>query len=144
MPAGFGLVVNERNEILMIQRGYGKEKGLWSLPGGNREGESLRKTAVRETREETGINMTADSLYYKSEHHRFEYGRGNASAAACGCKGKNAWTRSGSRTTCSPTMTIWRLARTKGPLGSGQLRIRVAAGSTIPDPRWAEQASASW
>ena len=52
MPAGFGLVVNERNEILMIQRGYGKEKGLWSLPGGNRDkGESLRKTAVRETRE---------------------------------------------------------------------------------------------
>ena len=77
MPAGFGLVVNERNEILLIQRGYGKEKGLWSLPGGNMDrGESLRKTAVRETREETGIRMTADDLYYKSERHRFEIWRG--------------------------------------------------------------------
>ena len=36
MPA-FGLVVNERNEVLLIQRGYGKEKSKWSLPGG-REG----------------------------------------------------------------------------------------------------------
>ena len=36
------------------------------------KGESLRKTAVRETREETGIKMTADDLYYKSERHRFE------------------------------------------------------------------------
>ena len=76
MP-GFGLVVNERNEILLIQRAYGKEKGQWSLPGGQRDrGESLKRTAVRETREETGIRMTADDLYYKSERHRFEIWRG--------------------------------------------------------------------
>ena len=76
MP-GFGLVVNERNEILLIQRGYGKSKGQWSLPGGQQDkGESLRKTAVRETREETGIKMTADYLYHKSERHRFEIWRG--------------------------------------------------------------------
>ena len=76
MP-GFGLVVNERNEILLIQRGYGSRKGKWSLPGGNRDkGESLRRTAVRETREETGIVMSADTVYYKSTRHHFEIWRG--------------------------------------------------------------------
>ena len=76
MPA-FGLVVNERNEILMIQRGYGSRKGQWSLPGGQRDkGESLRRTAVRETREETGIRMSADQMYYKSDRHSFEVWRG--------------------------------------------------------------------
>ena len=76
MPA-FGLVVNERNEILLIQRGYGKEKGKWSLPGGQRDkGESLKTTAVRETLEETGIRMDADCLYYKGRQHNFEVWRG--------------------------------------------------------------------
>lgn len=71
------MVVNERNEVLLIQRGYGKEKGKWSLPGGQRDkGESLQTTAVRETREETGIKMTADDLYYKGRQHNFEVWRG--------------------------------------------------------------------
>ena len=76
MPA-FALVMNDRNEILLIQRGYGNEKGQWSLPGGRREkGDSLKKTAVKETLEETGIKIIVDSLYYKSERHRFEIWRG--------------------------------------------------------------------
>jgi ADP-ribose pyrophosphatase YjhB (NUDIX family) len=76
MPA-FGLVVNERNEIVMIQRGYGSQKGQWSLPGGQRDkGESLQRTAVRETLEETGLRMSADELYYKSDRHSFEIWRG--------------------------------------------------------------------
>ncbi len=69
--------MNERNEVLLIQWGYGEQKGQWSLPGGNQDrGESLRKTAVRETLEETGIKMTADDLCYKSERRRFEIWRG--------------------------------------------------------------------
>lgn len=80
MSSGFGFVVNECNEILLIQRGYGTEKGQWSLPGGNRDkGESLRETAVRETREETCIKMSADRLYHENEkweHHRYEVWRG--------------------------------------------------------------------
>ena len=68
MPAAFGLVKNKRNEILLIQRGYGSRKGKWSLPGGNMDkGESLRQTARRETLEETGIRMTVDHLYYQGQ-----------------------------------------------------------------------------
>lgn len=76
MP-GFGLVVNERNEVLLIQRAEPMHRGLWSLPGGKRDrGESLRETAVRETREETGIKMSADDLYHESKHNHFEIWRG--------------------------------------------------------------------
>ena len=76
MPA-FGLVVNDKREILLIQRGYGKDKGKWSLPGGMRDkGESFKRTAVRETCEETGIKMTADSLYYRNKKGNLETWRG--------------------------------------------------------------------
>ena len=76
MPA-FGLVVNDRGEILLIQRGYGSSKGKWSLPGGQRDkGESLSETARRETSEETGIRMSVDSVYMKGERHHWEVWRG--------------------------------------------------------------------
>ena len=75
--AAFGLVVNDRNEILLIQRGYGGSKGKWSLPGGHAEKrEELWETARRETLEETGIRMSTDVLYYKSERNHFEIWRG--------------------------------------------------------------------
>ena len=65
MAGGFGLVVNKKNEILLIQRGYGKHKGKWSLPGGNQDKpETLKQTAIRETKEETGIKMSAEDLYF--------------------------------------------------------------------------------
>ena len=76
MAGGFGLVVNDRNEILLIQRGYGEHKGKWSLPGGNQDkGETIKQTATRETKEETGIRMSADYLYY-IRPHRTEVWRG--------------------------------------------------------------------
>ena len=91
MPA-FGLVVNGKNEILLIQRGYGKDRGKWSLPGGMRDrGESLKGAAVRETLEETGIRMSADTLYYKNKSGRLETWRGRDGGGNIKIQKKECW-----------------------------------------------------
>ncbi len=48
------IVVNEENEILLIK---GPRRG-WEMPGGQvEEGESLTEAAIRETKEESGIDV---------------------------------------------------------------------------------------
>ncbi|MFD0618263.1 NUDIX hydrolase [Paenibacillus sp. GCM10027629] len=48
------IVLNEHNEILLIK---GPSRG-WEMPGGVvEEGESLKDAAVRETKEESGIDI---------------------------------------------------------------------------------------
>lgn len=48
------IVLNERNEILLLK---GPSRG-WEMPGGVvEEGESLKDAAVRETKEESGIDV---------------------------------------------------------------------------------------
>jgi len=48
------IVVNEQNEILLIK---GPRRG-WEMPGGQvEEGESLKEAAIRETKEESGIDV---------------------------------------------------------------------------------------
>lgn len=44
--------------VLLIRRGKPPRVGEWSLPGGAQElGETVRQTALREVREETGIEI---------------------------------------------------------------------------------------
>jgi 8-oxo-dGTP diphosphatase len=48
------IVINEQREILLIK---GPRRG-WEMPGGQvEEGESLKEAAIRETKEETGIDI---------------------------------------------------------------------------------------
>ena len=50
--AGGGLVSNRRGDYLLISR-----NGMWDLPKGHQDpGEDIKVTALREVREETGIN----------------------------------------------------------------------------------------
>ncbi|QPC45611.1 NUDIX hydrolase [Mangrovibacillus cuniculi] len=48
------IVLNEQNEILLLK---GPRRG-WEMPGGQVEvGESIKEAAIRETKEETGIDV---------------------------------------------------------------------------------------
>ncbi|PJN62510.1 hypothetical protein PAEAM_20730 [Paenibacillus sp. GM1FR] len=48
------IVINEQNELLLIK---GPRRG-WEMPGGQvEEGESLSQAAIRETKEESGIDI---------------------------------------------------------------------------------------
>lgn len=60
VPAVSTVVVSESGEILLIRR---TDNEYWALPGGRIEiGESLSQAAVRETREETGIECEVTGL----------------------------------------------------------------------------------
>ncbi|MEV4343545.1 NUDIX domain-containing protein [Actinoplanes sp. NPDC049596] len=60
VPSANVVVSNEAGEVLLIRR---SDNGNWALPGGSMDlGESLPETAVRETREETGIEVEITRL----------------------------------------------------------------------------------
>ncbi|MDR3475302.1 MAG: NUDIX domain-containing protein [Devosia sp.] len=50
----------DRGKVLLIQRAFEPYAGLWTLPGGRREpGETIENTAIREIREELGLEIFA-------------------------------------------------------------------------------------
>lgn len=61
---GVGAVVfSAGNEILLIKRGKPPHYGRWMVPGGTLEwGESLEDAAIREVREETGIDIEIETF----------------------------------------------------------------------------------
>ncbi len=68
IQAAGGLVMNEKNEILIIFR-----RGKWDLPKGKSDkGESLENCAVREVEEETGLTklklISALTITYHTYH----------------------------------------------------------------------------
>ncbi len=49
----------EDGSIVLIKRGHAPFKGQWAIPGGKMEGEeSIEETAIREAREETGLEIS--------------------------------------------------------------------------------------
>ena len=57
---GVGVVVLKGESVLLIRRGKAPKAGEWSLPGGSQNvGETVRETAAREVREETGVEIGA-------------------------------------------------------------------------------------
>jgi ADP-ribose pyrophosphatase YjhB (NUDIX family) len=60
VPSANVVVINDAGEILMIRR---TDNDNWALPGGAMDlGESLSDTAIRETLEETGVQVELTGL----------------------------------------------------------------------------------
>jgi len=55
---GVGVVIWRGPEVLLVRRAKAPRLDEWSIPGGAQKlGETVRQTAVRETREETGLSI---------------------------------------------------------------------------------------
>ena len=71
------IITDERGHVLMVKHSYGPLN--WEIPGGAADGdETVADTAVREVREETGLEVTAERLtgmYYWAENdsHHFVF-----------------------------------------------------------------------
>ncbi len=65
IKAGGGLVMNEKGEVLFIKR-----NGLWDLPKGKAEkDETIKNTALREVKEECGMNKIKLKSHITSSYH---------------------------------------------------------------------------
>ncbi|QIS24678.1 NUDIX domain-containing protein [Nocardia terpenica] len=76
VPGGSALVVDDQGAILMQRR---SDSGNWALPGGVMDiGETLEQCVIRETKEETGLDIEVTGLLgiYTDPEHVIEYADG--------------------------------------------------------------------
>jgi len=58
-----GVLVIDKDKVLIIKRGEEPNKFLWSIPGGLVEiGEELEEAAIREVKEEMGIDIKIEKM----------------------------------------------------------------------------------
>lgn len=76
VPGASAIVTDERGRVLMQRR---SDSGNWSLPGGTMDiGETLQQCAVREVKEETGLDIEITGLLgiYTDPAHVIAYADG--------------------------------------------------------------------
>lgn len=77
MTVGCGIII-EQDECILLQ--HRKDKDVWGIPGGVMEpGETFHETAVRETFEETGLEVGQLEFFgmYSGSEGFAEYGNGD-------------------------------------------------------------------
>ena len=70
-----GVIVNDRDEVLVAYRSESKDQGgLWEFPGGKKEkDETIESALEREFQEEIGIQLKSYSPMLKIKHDYKEY-----------------------------------------------------------------------
>lgn len=65
------IILNNKGKILILKRNPSEEHypGLWDIPGGGMDkGESLKDTAIREAKEECGLDVKIQEDYFTVFH----------------------------------------------------------------------------
>ncbi|SKD28632.1 Putative MutT/NUDIX-like protein [Mycobacteroides abscessus subsp. massiliense] len=69
VPSASAIVTDEQGRVLLVKR---RDNTLWALPGGGHDiGESIEQTAIREVKEETGLDVEVTGLVgiYTNPNH---------------------------------------------------------------------------
>lgn len=60
VPSASAIVADDQGRILLVKR---RDNTLWALPGGGHDiGETIEQTAIREVKEETGLEVAVTGL----------------------------------------------------------------------------------
>lgn len=76
VPAASAVVIDDEGRVVLQRR---RDNDMWALPGGVMElGESVAECAMRETREETGLEVEVTAIVgiYSDPKHVFAYDDG--------------------------------------------------------------------